>query len=152
MKAKLGTLDTSGLPKGTGEATKLNVEGKILAYGAVQSVASQIAVKVAAAASAPAAIAIYGEKEQRGVLQLGAFLMQSAEVHKVVNRPVRPGTSGSPAVPKLESDAGACSVWQPPKVTQSTPESELGGGVAPLTAVRTVLHSSYWRLQRLAKR
>ena len=64
-KAKLGTFDTSGLPKGTGEATSLNVEAKILAYQSVNAVATKIAAKVAALSPKPAAIIPNAERMAR---------------------------------------------------------------------------------------
>ena len=135
-KAKLGTLDTSGLPKGSAEATSLNVEQKILAYGAVQSIASQIAVKVAAVK--PTSVVIYSETELKGVLQVREFLQQVAVVHKAVARSVGFGANGLPSLPKLTSDS-ACGGAVAPAVAASGVEAEAGGGLAPLTAIGTVL-------------
>lgn len=135
-RAKLGTLDTSVLPKGTGETTSLNVEAKILAYQSVNTVATKIAAKVAALSPKPSAIVIYSDKEIGAVQQFRSFQQQAAVFHKAVANSAGTGTSGIPALPKLESDSTCASL------TPSAPAvaaEEAGGGIAPLTVVGTAL-------------
>lgn len=132
-KATLGTLDTSGLPKGSGEATSLNVEAKILAYQSVDSVATKIAAKVAAIKPKPATIVIYSDKELGAVQQFRAFQQQAAVFHKAVAGATRTGVSGIPSLPQLESDNTCVSPRAPAAV------AEAGGGIAPLAVVGTAL-------------
>jgi hypothetical protein len=134
-KARLGTLDTASLPKGTGVASSLNVEGKILAYGAVETLATQIAARVAKLAPAPTLVVLYSDKDLKGVLQLHGFLQQTAEIHKLAKGIARPNAAGVPTLPKLESD-GSCGGTV---VAAATTDAESGGGLAPLTAVGAAL-------------
>lgn len=135
-KAKLGTLDTSGLPKGTGEATSLNVEAKILAYQSVNIAATKIAAKVAALVPKPATVVIYSDKELGAVQQFRAFQQQAAVFHKAVASSAGTGASGIPSLPKLESDNTCASPTASAPVIAA---EEAGGGIAPLTIVGTAL-------------
>jgi hypothetical protein len=72
-KAKLGTLDMSKFTKPSGEGKTLNVEGSILAYKAVDRIASAIAKDVAAASSVAGPVVLFGDKEFSAFQQARAF-------------------------------------------------------------------------------
>jgi hypothetical protein len=99
QKAKLGTLGTANLPKGTGDATALHIEGTILAYQAIDRIADRIAQRISASLGKGGAVIIYNEKQLNAVLQANALLAQA----KLLN-------SDMPKVqlPPLDSDNPTC--------------------------------------------
>jgi hypothetical protein len=117
-KAKLGSIDVSKLPKVTGEASKLNVEGNILAYDAVDRIAALIAEDVAGAVGS-STVVIYSEKEINAVLQSRAFRK---------NLDMLNGEMGKFFVPPLASDNADCKA---PAVG--------GGGLGPLGSIDAAL-------------
>jgi hypothetical protein len=72
-KNKIGDIDTSKLPKGTVDAKNLHIEGKILAYDAVDRIAGIIAKDVAPHVG-KSTVVIYSDKELNAVMQSRAFL------------------------------------------------------------------------------
>lgn len=76
-KAKLGTLDASNLKPPTGEAKALSVEGSILAYTAVDRVATNIVKAVAPVASAGGGlkdpIVLLSDKEFNALQQMKSY-------------------------------------------------------------------------------
>ncbi|WP_143684829.1 hypothetical protein [Variovorax sp. KK3] len=127
-KARLGSIDTSTLPKGTGVAASLNVEGKILATQAVSAIATTIAADVASVNPKPSAVVIYSEHELAAVLQYRTFLRQVELAKK---------SEAATVLPKLESES-ACAARAGPRASAAD-ESGGGTGLPPLAAVGAAL-------------
>lgn len=126
-KARLGALTVQGVPTGKGEASSLNVEGKILAYKAIDQVASSIASTITPTlavhrtmkvngqdTSVIPPLVIYGEKELNALMQARALRRNVALLDSAIV---------DFAIPDLASDAKECV------------QTKGGAGLAPLAAI-----------------
>ena len=130
-KAKLGSFDTSGLPKGSGEASSLNIEAKILAYQAVDRIADKIADAVAV--KKPSSVVIYSDNELDAVLQFQAF-HQQATLLDANAKATAGGSITAPKLPPLTSDTSCTAANPAPAIALDA--GEAGGGAAlPLVGV-----------------
>lgn len=124
-KARYGELPTESLPKGGGAATDLHVEGKIVAYDAVDTVAETIATAI---------------KDQVGthLVMFSAAELRAIQQHRMFRRQIKAlqdnltdyagGNVNAPKLPGLESDTSQ-TCGGPTFVPQFT------GGALPLLAV-----------------
>lgn len=123
-KAKLGTLDASKFTAPKGSAKTLNVEGDILAYSALDGVATKIAAAVSSAASSStgslnAPVVLLGDKELNGLQQAKSFKTDLALLNKGMSQF---------KVPTLAADDPQC---KEPTVG--------GGGLGPLGSIDVAL-------------
>lgn len=121
-KARIGSL-TVERPKGTGEASGLNVEAKILAYTAVDRIAAQIAGEIKALPKPPSRVVLYSAKELNAVMQYRA----SRQQFKLLQEQI-----AAARLPVLESEGAAC-------VAGAAPPEPLGGAAPPLIGLDAAL-------------
>lgn len=133
-KARLGSLDTSELPKGKGEATDLHIEGKILGYRAADEVAGRIADAVRAVN--PQSIVLFSEKQLGAVLQYRTYLRQTDLLHEAIDK-VSGNDASLPALPPLESDAGDCNGARSSAKVNTVPMLTIGAAVQLLSLFKT---------------
>lgn len=103
-KARLGSLDTSALPKGSGEASGLSIEGRVMAYRAAGRIADDILAAVANLPQRP--VVLYSQAELNAVMRYRALvrqtqLLQQAVTHVTVD-------PAHPQLPQLSSESGPC--------------------------------------------
>jgi len=122
-KAKLGTIDASKFTPPKGEAKTLALEGSLLAYSALDGVATKIAEAVKPAASAAGGlsrpVALLGDKEFNALQQAKSFKSSLA----VLNNNIKQFK-----VPKLAADDPQCK--EP---------TEAGGGLGVLGSIDVAL-------------
>lgn len=101
-KAKLGTLDLSKFSAPEVEAKTLKIEGTILSYHAMEraaiAIASDVAPRVAGAASAPAVV-IVNDRTLNSIQQFRSFKRAATVLHKAVTQLT---------VPTLAADNAKC--------------------------------------------
>lgn len=129
-KARLGAIDTSRLPKGTGEASGLAIEGKIMAYRAADAIAARIVGDLAAVQPSITQLVLYSEKQLHAVQQYRAFVQQVSRLETAAAY-LSGGDPARPKLPALESDAPGC---KPP-----TDRAMKSAALPPLTAIDTGL-------------
>jgi hypothetical protein len=82
LKLKVGTLDTTNLPKGTAAVTDMNLEGTIRAYAAAKKSIDEIAAEVAKNVKAGASIVVATDAQLQSLNQYRSFLAQIEQLKK----------------------------------------------------------------------
>jgi hypothetical protein len=122
---ELGSLDLSKLSPPTGEAKTLNVEGALLAYDAVDRIATVVAdavVRHLSSTSVPletASIAVIGPSDLNALQQLGPFKAAATTLAQAM---------AGLRVPELAADQPQCREL-----------ATLGGGLPPLDGIQMAL-------------
>ena len=120
-KARLGSIDTTDLPKGKGEASSLNVEGTILAYRAVDAIAQRIAtITKTALGNSGRPVVIYHEQQLNAVMQYRTFQRQADLLQSHTLLAIG-GEKGKVKLPKLLSDEMTCVAPPAPKTLSLDP-------------------------------
>ncbi|HEX6707773.1 MAG TPA: hypothetical protein VF169_23720 [Albitalea sp.] len=105
-KARLGSIEST-LPKGSGTATDLKVEGAIMAYRTVDAVAARIASVLTQPRLNVTQVVLFSDKQLNGVLKYRAFIRQAELLEAAINV-VTGGDPDNPQLPPLESASGTC--------------------------------------------
>lgn len=82
LKLKVGTLDTTNLPKGAATVTDMNLEGTLRAYAAAKKSVDEIATEVAKKITAGSSIVVATDAQLQSVNQYRSFLAQIEQIKK----------------------------------------------------------------------
>jgi hypothetical protein len=131
-KAKLGAIDTTDLPKGSGSATDLKVEGTIMAYRAADAIAEQIAGVLTDPGLRVTQIVFFSEQQLNGILKYRAFIRQANLLQEAIRQVS--GDLERPRLPSLESD----NCLQPqPRALAGAPLDTINSALQVLTLFKT---------------
>ncbi len=135
-KANIGELSSQSLPTGSGTATALNIEGKILAYRAVDAVASDIATQVLNAAPKATNIVIFGDAQFSAITRYWMFRTQLSKLNKSIVQIVG-GNLDEPRLPGLSSDESLTSCKRGPVKEVIPPLIAVAAGLQVLSLFKT---------------
>lgn len=137
LKLKLGTLDTTNLPKGAADVTDLDVEGQLRAYAAAARIADQIVADITTAGSE--ALAALGDAKNLKLVLATQSQLQLLNQYRSALAQMALIKDAADAVLKQADPSpnmGTCAIK--PEKEKTAPEKERTAGFVPADGVAAI--------------